>query len=160
MNAHRAAVAVVALCWLAGCDRKSPPKTLTAGELSSLKPGPIRGALSAEQVERLKRIQQVFAEVDPTPLPKLVEDFSRDEDPDQEIAIWEAMATAYSGFLDAKKTTVAGRQEAFSLLLLRSGSSTATVLERPLKVLTAEEAADLLSRYTDAPVPIKVKTVP
>jgi hypothetical protein len=136
---------------LAGCKRDSE----RAIDLSKLRPGPIRGPLTQAQIQRLERIHRVFSDVDPTPLPKLEEDFSRDEHPDEEIKIWEAMADAYEPF--AKGRTLDARTEAFGLLLIRSAAPTEKALEKPLKVLSREEAVQLLSAYRDVPAPIKVK---
>jgi hypothetical protein len=145
------------LFFVLSCDRKPVPGTIEVGQLSSLKKGPVRGSLTAAQIERLTSVQRVFAEVDKTPLPEFLEDFSRDLHPDREIAIWEAMAIAYTAFVSEGKTTSAERNEAYSLLLARSGAPTEAVLQTPLKVLTKAEAINLLSRYVGAPEPITVQ---
>lgn len=53
-------------------------------------------------MERINALQQTFAEVDPTPLAKWVEDFKRDVDPERELRIYEAMAQAYRAYCQGK----------------------------------------------------------
>lgn len=153
MRSTIVAVVVLVLC---GCDEKPKAKTLTTAELASLKPGPVRGKLTSEQIKRITRMHEVFAEVDPTPLAEVLENFSRDLNPDSEIAIWEAMATAYGGFVTEHTLTPEGRREAYGLVLVRSAASAEEVLKEPLKVLSRDEARDLLKRYAAPPAPIRV----
>ncbi len=96
--------------------------------------------------------------MDHTPLGETLDDFSRDVHTDQEIAIWEAMARAFSGFVIDRKPSPQAQAEAYSLLLERSGIPTEEVLRRnPLKVLSVAEADDLLQRYVEPPRPIVVE---
>lgn len=121
-----------------------------------LKPSPAgTSTLTPDHIARITRIQARMAEVDPTPLPKLLEDFSRDAHPEREIAIWEAIADAYERFAPGR--SIEAKREAFGLLLVRSASPEADVVKQPRKVLTEVEVTELLRGYTAAPQPIQVK---
>src|SRR5262245_29705834 len=91
---------------LCACGSSNAPDSQNASasrtqwvDPAKLQPGPIqRENLTREQVERITRVQEIFKEVDPTPLAEWIDDFKRDLDPDREIRIYEAMAMAYAGF--------------------------------------------------------------
>ena len=120
--------------------------------------GPIVHAkLSEEQLARISRLQKTFAEVDPTPLEKWIEDFSRDQDPDREIKIWEGMAQPFEAFTAKHTLTPQGKKEAFQVVMLRSGASESETLSHlKLQVLTEADAKEILAAYREAPEPIRV----
>ncbi|MFT3713790.1 MAG: hypothetical protein QM817_39525 [Archangium sp.] len=142
--------------WLTACDEKPAPQKLTAGDLAALKPAPVRSKLTPSQIDRIKQVHATFAEVDTATLEKTIEDFTRDENPESEIAIWEAMASAYGGFVVDHPLTLDGRREAFALVLTRSAAPEEEVLQTSLKVLTTEQLRDLMRRYHAPPAPIRV----
>src|SRR5262245_17247039 len=81
-------------CRSDGQDRsaKPAPSQVQWVDPAKLQPGPVRHEqLSADQLERIKKLQQTFREVDAMPLEKWVDDFKRDADPDREIRIYEGM---------------------------------------------------------------------
>ncbi len=125
---------------------------------AKLERGPVlHERLGEAQVARITRLQAAFAEVEPTPVEKWIDDFRRDRDPDGEIAIWEAMAGAYGTFTGARTLTLDQKKEAFGLLLLRSGASAEEALQRGAPAhLTREDAAALLALYREPPKPIGV----
>ncbi len=125
---------------------------------AKLKPGPVRrDQLSVEQLERIKKLQQTFSEVDPTSLDKWVDDFKRDADPDREIRIYDGMAEAYSGYCAGKSLTREARQDVFQVVLLRSGAPDAEVLSRlTLVKLSLDDARAILKLYRASPAPITV----
>ncbi len=94
--------------------------------------GPVVSKLTPGQIQRLEQVHAVLHEVDPTPLPKLLEDFTRDQNPEGEIVIWEQIAAAYAKFVAARERSLDARHEAYSLLLMRSGSPEEKVLRTPL----------------------------
>lgn len=116
---------------------------------NQLKPGPIRHeVLTESQLERIKKIQSVFAEVDSSSTDKWIDDFKRDADPDHEIAIWERMAAAYSRYVEGKNLTTVAKQDVFQIVLLRSGATEAEVLSHlKLKVLTEEDAKKIIHDF-------------
>lgn len=83
-----------------------------------LKKGPIQHEILTEELE--KRIRGCFArlaEVDRTPIENLLEDFKRDQNPEKEIMVWEAVADGYEEFLKYRETDPATRQSAFQVLV-------------------------------------------
>lgn len=116
-------------------------------KVSNVELGPIRhAALSDVLIARIKNIATVFAEVNERPVRKWIEDFQRDENPEKEVAVWEAMAAAYSIFTKDRKLSAGMRGEAFQLLLLRSMKDEPAVLEEA-RHLPRSEAAALLALF-------------
>lgn len=124
----------------------------------TVKPGPVRHeTLTPQQTERLRKLQIALAEVDDTPLAKWIDDFRYDADPDREIAVFEAIAQAYQTFCTARPRTLAQKQDAFALLLDRSGTTDEDTLKNhKLKILTLQEAKEALSYYRKPSAPIQV----
>jgi hypothetical protein len=116
---------------------------------NQLKPGPIRREeLSDLQIERIKKIQATFAEVDDTPLDEWMDGFKRDANPDQEIAVWERMARAYSRYIGEKSLSLEAKQDVLQVLLLRSAAPAEEVYKHlKLKVLTEKEAKEIMKGY-------------
>jgi hypothetical protein len=123
-----------------------------------LEPGPIRNVdLTPDQMDRVRRLQKTFSEVDSSPLDKWVEDFKRDADPEPEIRIWENMATAYQTFTSTNNLTLDGKKEVYQVTLLRSAAPEDEVLKHiTLKVLTEKDAKVIMSLYSAKPEPVKV----
>lgn len=79
--------------------------------------------LTEQQLPRVRRLQSVLSEVDPSSLEKWTEDFEKDQDPEKEIRIWEAIATAYQTYCSAKTAQrLEVKQEVLQVLLTRSGT--------------------------------------
>lgn len=55
----------------------------------------IHDRLSEEMMARLRKLHEVFSEVDGTSFEQWVDDFKRDADPESNVVIWEHMARAY-----------------------------------------------------------------
>jgi hypothetical protein len=70
------------------------PKTLTASAPQH--------QLSPEQVGRIRAFKEILSDNDPTTLEQAVDNFSRDRDPDAEIAIWEHIAEVWSSEIKAR----------------------------------------------------------
>lgn len=123
---------------------------------AKLQPGPVQhDQLTREQIERIKKLSQVFSEVDPTPPSKWIDDFKRDRDPERELRIYESMAAAYSAYCTGRNLTPEGKREVYQVVLLRSGAPDDEVLKRvQLKVLTVADAKDILALYQAPPAPV------
>ena len=158
----------LAVALLAACKRDAPSPTPspapTQGSTAwlspnTLQPGPVRATpLSAAQIARITAVQKTFAEVDSSPLEKWIDDFSRDHDPDREIAIYEAMAQAYAGFCAHHAVSREARGEVYGLVLQRSGATDDEVMAHVKLVhLTREEAREALKGYARAPQPVEVE---
>lgn len=154
------AALVCATILLGGCDRarKSDESQTQRIDLNKLTPGPIRHAtLTEEQIGRVRRLQQTFSEVDPTPAEEWMEDFKRDLNPDRELEIWENMAAAYQAFTAAKSLALDAKMEVYQVVLLRSGASDEEVLKQlDLKVLSEKEAREIMIPFAAEPQPITV----
>jgi len=112
-------------------------------------------------MERVKALQQTFAEVDPSPLPKWVEDFKRDRDPDRELRIYEGMADAYRAYCHGRSLSPRAKADVYQVVLLRSGAPDAEILPRlKLEELSIADAKDVLRMYTVPGEPLTVMPSP
>jgi len=146
-----------------GCraEKNEPRKEATRVQWidpAKLVPSPTQHqSLTAAQMERVERLQRTFAEVDPTPLAKWVEDFKRDRDPDRELRIYEGMADAYRAYCNGRKLSPRAKTDVYRVVLLRSGAPEAEVLPRlKLEELTVAEAKEVLRLYKEPSAPITV----
>lgn len=120
----------------------------------------VHDTLSKTQLEKIKRIQEVFAEVNPSTLEETITDFKRDRNPDNEIAIWLQMATAYEKFTlkRAKTLDLEKKKEAYKLILMRSMASENEARKgTDIKLLTEPEIDEIFSYYQSAPKPLTVE---
>lgn len=118
--------------------------------------------LTGEQEAAIREIHEALLEVDPSSYQSKVDDFSRDLDPDKEIAIWQEIARVYQVFeTDHPQAQKASKSEVYQLLLMRSMVPTEEVLrDTPLKTLTKDEAREVLSAYKLEADPIEVVEIP
>ena len=125
---------------------------------SGLQLGPIRHeTLPQPLVERIRRLEPVFAEVYPRSHEEWLDGFKRDAEPEVEVAMWEVMASAYSRFTEGRRWSLDAKEEAFGLLVLRSAVDEETTLRgAKLRHLTRAEAGELVSMYSLPPQPVKV----
>jgi hypothetical protein len=125
---------------------------------ADIQPGPLRHAtLSAELDERIRHFEPIFAEVYPRSHEEWLDGFKRDQNPESEVAIWEAIAAAFQKFTEKHTLTKEARQEAFALLLVRSGSDEQTTLSGvKLRHLSPAEASELVKLYSARPQPVQV----
>lgn len=139
-------------------SKPSPEPSVQWIRLEELQvPDAPQSKLTPEQIQRVATVQKVFAEIDATPLEDWTRDFERDRNPEREIAIYEAMAQAYTAFCARHALSRDARLEVFSLLLIRSGSSNEDALARtPLKHLNRKMARQILKLYSMPPKPLHV----
>ena len=129
-------------------------------DISTLHVSPVvHDTLSPAQLGKIEFIHNTFAEVQPGTLEETITDFKRDQNPDNEIAIWLSMANAYQKFVQKKGSNldIASKRETYKLILLRSEmSSKEAVVEAKPKLLSAADISDILGFYDQAPEPIKI----
>lgn len=118
-------------------------------KISQFEKAPLRHrTLPANLVARIENLATTFAEVDGRPAAEWIEDFQRDQHPDNEITVWEGMAAAYALFAKDRSLDLQAKKEAFNLLLLRSMSSGPLSPEGlRSKRLTHDDAIELLRIY-------------
>jgi hypothetical protein len=67
---------------------------------SELRKGPIRHPVLPDSfVDRIMAFKAILSDVDPTSLETAIDNFKRDTQPEQELAIWERIANTYQLFL-------------------------------------------------------------
>lgn len=136
---------------LPGCDgRKDDQRAQTkVVNTADLKPNEIQHAqLSEEQLRRIKKLHETFAEVDKSSLETWIDNFKRDADPDSEIAIWERIARAYVSYCAGRELTLEAKDDVFQTLVLRSITPEEDAVKRlKLKVLSEDEARKVMSGY-------------
>ena len=133
-----------------GCDKRSQQPHLQRVDPATLTPGPIQHEeLSREQLERVAKLHRMFSEVDSSPLEKWIDNFKRELDPDSELALWERMASAYTGYCSRRNLSLEAKQDVYQVVLLRSTTPDAEKMldYLNLKVLTPEEARDLMKSF-------------
>jgi hypothetical protein len=119
----------------------------------------VHDTLNKQQIGKIKIIQEIFAEVNPSTLDETITNFKRDQNPDNEIAIWLTMATAYEKFiLKNKNINFNKKEEAYKLILMRSmENETEAKLKSNLKLLSDKEVSEIFSYYNLEAKPIKVE---
>src|SRR6476660_6006278 len=65
--------------------------------------------LAPARVERIRRLEPVFAEFYPISHEEWLDGFQRDESPENEIMIWEQVASTYTAFLNENKLDAGAR---------------------------------------------------
>jgi hypothetical protein len=147
---------------LTSCGRMSKEKPETTEmaiqdlELNDI----VHDSLTTRQINDIKRIQQIFSEVNSSTLDETINNFKRDQHPDNEIAIWQKMADTYQRFTSRTNKAIGldKKNEAYELILLRSMMTEGEVLQKYVpKVLTKDEVNEIFSYYSDPPQPVKVE---
>jgi len=106
-------------------------------------------------MNRARRLQKVFSEIDPSSLEKWVDDFKRDADPDSELKTWEQIAAAYEAYSASKNLPLAAKRDVYAVLLMRSQAPAEEVLKHMrLNVLTENDAREIMALYNDEPKPL------
>ena len=138
--------------------RRAEAQATTSKPISELQPGPIRHAsLPTALDKRVVRLESVFWEVYPRSHEEWLDGFRRDLNPESEVAIWEAIAYSYANFISKNELSADARNEAFGLLLVRSGTNEKNTLSGlTLRFLSHAQAVELIQSYSVAHKPIQV----
>lgn len=149
------AVAVLVLLLVFGSRGSSRTSQV---DPSTIQPSPTRhDAISEPLLARIRELQRVFSEVYPLSMDEWSEGFRRDRDPEREVAIWEAMASAYSSFTTNRTLEFEAKREALGFLLQRSAGDEQSVLASAApKHLTRPEVEQLVRLYAAAHQPVTV----
>ncbi|GEM66381.1 hypothetical protein SF1_43630 [Sphingobacterium faecium NBRC 15299] len=138
-------------------DNKSTNnETMNANDLTL---GPVvHDTLNNDQIEKITKIQIAFSEVNPSTLEETISNFKRDQNADNEIAIWLAMARAYEKFmLTHKEIGLDKKKEVYQLILMRSMEDEEAILAKAnLTLLNNKEIAEIFSYYNFEAKPIAV----
>ena len=128
-------------------DRQQPK--IERVDTATMKPGPIQHEqLSDEQLRRITHLHEILAEVDPSSLETWTDNFKRDMHPDQEIAVWERIARAYTTYTSQKNLSLDAKGDVFQTLVLASMSSDeASIKSLKLKVLSEDEARKIMKAF-------------
>lgn len=141
--------------------RPTSPKSSpyeTAKESSELQIGPIRHSeFPPVLIERVRKFEKTFAEVYPLTHEEWMDGFKHDQNPEDEIKIWEHMGLAYTQFLNSGNFDAGARKEAFGLLLLRSSTSDIESQLSELKHLTEDQARSVVALYKGVPEPVTIQ---
>lgn len=131
-------------------------------EIDKLHQSPINtSTLTSDQLDRVHILNMLLAQVLPTASDEMVEDFTRDENPEREVQIWEHILKAYLTIEQVEFASEELKKEALGLLLQRSAVSTEVVLrETTLKHFTVKAAKRLLQSYELRPKPVTARYVP
>lgn len=156
---------------LPGCDRNSEApedkdeyikRNLQLVNINSLRNAPLgTSTLTEDQLDRIQILKLQLSRLFPEKIQEMLDGFSRDRTPEREIRIWEHITKAYLTIEQVEFASEDLKNEAFILLLMRSGSSTDDVLSRiKLKHFTPKAAKKLLQAYEMRPKPIIVRFNP
>ena len=150
---------IITACPSCISEDEKQPETVTLSPNDIQLNDVIHDSLSAGQLVKVKRVCTVFAEVYPVSFEETVTNFKRDQNPDQEIAVWMDMADAYEKYMASKPalTDLKKKKEIFGLLLLRSMMPEEEALKNQKnEILTEAEAKEVMGYYTAKPKPIDV----
>jgi len=151
-----------------GCDKSSQETSDTDSAASDrvesvpvdqLERGPIRHEeLTEEQMARLQVLQQTLDEVFPSPIEDWVVSFKREQYPERELRIWEAIARAYASYCSTRQLNLARKKEIYEIILIRSMLSEEETLQQiALKYLSLEDAKQVMRGYNLNPAPLIVE---
>ena len=116
---------------------------------NELQRGPVRhDSLTSEQMERISALQKVFSEHDGQTTEQWVDNFKRDSNPDNELAVWERMANAYTRYCDSHELTTDAKNEVYKIVLLRSMASPEDVISRlKLNTVSEQDARQIMADF-------------
>ncbi len=128
---------------------KEPQPKIERVNPADLKPNSIQHEqLTEEQLQRIRKLHETFAEVDKSSLETWIDNFKRDMNPNKEIAVWEHIAKAYTNYVSQKNLSLDAKEDVFQTLLMGSMSSDEeTTKSLKLKVLLQDEARKILKDF-------------
>lgn len=113
--------------------------------------------LDSSLMDRLSIIGMIFDEVFPMGCDELHQTFSRDLNPEHEIAIWEHMAKAFLKVDQVEYLGQREKKEAFALLLMRSMMQPHKAIKKTKPKFFSDKAARrIMAGYELPPMPIVV----
>ncbi|MGA2862937.1 MAG: hypothetical protein ABSF95_00445 [Verrucomicrobiota bacterium] len=113
-------------------------------EVSDIQPGPkIHRRLSTELEERIRKLEAVFAQAHPMSHAEWVDGLQRDLNPESEVRIWEAMASAYQSLLAKHALSLPAKKEAVGLMAAGNPDASG-------RYLTKSQAKELMMLYSEA----------
>ena len=121
-------------------------------EINNLQKGPLRHRILPDNLlQRIKAFKEILAEVDNMTLDEVIADFARDAHPEQEVAVWERIASTYALFLAHNPTDdLEVKHDVFSVLLMKSlGSEDWSGIAH----LTPDEIRHLVLNYEGLSMP-------
>jgi hypothetical protein len=167
---------IAGCAFLVTCERSpSPPPAAALPVVTTTEPskvawmdpkkierGPLRRiSLSDLQMQRIVKLQSVFADVDASDVDAWADDFKRDEDPDRELDVWERMAAAYTAYTTRHQLSIDAKKDVFQIVLLRSGASEAETLSHlHLKILSTQDAIDVMHGSDPLAHPVAIRQAP
>jgi hypothetical protein len=87
--------------------------------------------------------QQVYSSLE-----TWIDNFKRDANPDQELAVWERIAAAYTTYCSQRSLSLEAKKDVHTILLLRSMASENEVIKQvKLDVLTIDDAKQVMKLY-------------
>jgi hypothetical protein len=115
-------------------------------ELSHLRPGPIRHpVLPDDFIERIKAFKKILGDADNASLEQTIDNFKRDTHPENELAIWERIASTFQMFLSHNPTADAAiRKDILSVLI---GASTGNEEYPNIKHLSDDQIKHLVANF-------------
>lgn len=130
-------------------------------DLDKLTPSPIgTSILSRDQKQRILIFREIFSIVFPCATKDVLDDFSRDRNPESEIEIWEHMAKAFMKIHTNEFISDEYKHEAYVLLLERTWRSKTNVLKkRTLIHISERQAKSILDSYELKPRPLVIERV-
>jgi hypothetical protein len=144
-----------------GCKSEEPAKNVRV-DPSTLQPGPVQHeAVSQDVIARIMRLHETFKEVDASPLSTWLDNFKRDQNPEREVEIYEAIARAYTGFAAGRQLSLEAKREVYGVLIQRSAATDDDVLVNiEVKAITLDDVKALLKLYDRPAAPIRITPSP
>ena len=125
----------------------------------ALQLGSVRHKLSEDQIDRVAKMAEVLREVHPLSRELWIDGFTRDEDPESEIQLWENVAEAYRIYCSDHALTSEVKSEVFTILLLCTMMPEERVLESATpQHLRVDQINDILKRISVDPKPLVLES--
>jgi hypothetical protein len=104
--------------------------------------------LTTEQIDRIRIIHAILRSVFEITLEEAIESFTKDQNLEKEIIIWENMAKVFQSFEVLPGYSELQKEEAFKLILMRSSQSESCTKDAIGSYSLGEEAIEfILSKY-------------
>ncbi len=105
--------------------------------------------LQEDLLNRIMKFHAVLKEVNGISLDDTIENFKRDQNPKNELLVWEHISNCYTEAINTNKVySIAEKKEIYGLFLYRSMMPKESVLTQiELKILNRAKAIELLGNY-------------